>query len=209
MRKIGLLIVIGLILTSKTAAKKLEGKLLLENDTMEVTFHVPVNLFTQEINYEKLQHKIKYFDSSGKKVIISPDQAEEIRFIYKREEIRMLSRYCSRRLGRVFLMNHHLFLKLEIDGKLKMFKYYFTENSPVMYNSSKNVTTMGYSFTADRYILQKSDEEIFMPRDLTFRKDMVKYFQDCPELFLKIENKEYRQKDLKIVVCYYNSNCAK
>jgi hypothetical protein len=106
-------------------------------------------------------------------------------------------------------MNHHVFLKLEIDGKLKLFKYYFTENSPVMYNSSKNVTTGGYSFTADRYILQKSDEEIFMPRDLTFRKDMMKYFQNCPELFLKIENKEYRKKDLKIVVCYYNSNCAK
>jgi len=209
MKKIGLLIVFGLILTPKTEAGKLAGKLLLKHDTMDVTFNIPVNFVTQKINYEKLQYRIKYVDSTGKKVVIRPEQAEEIRFNYEEEEVRMLSRYCSPGLNHEFSRKRKVFLKLEIDGILKMFKYYFTENSPAVYNGSENITTGGYSIPATRYVLQKSGEEIFIPGELTFRKNMVEYFQDCPALSLKIENKEYRKKDLEIIISYYNANCAK
>lgn len=170
-------------------------------------FKIPINLFSKEINYEKLQYKIKYSDSTGNKFAIKPDQANEIRFIYKNEEVRILSRYNSLRLGNIFSMNKKIFLKLEIDGKLKMFKYYFTESSPVMYNSSSEVTTGGYSHSEDKYILQKGEEELVRLKGLTFRKDMMEYFIDCHELSKKIQSKEYRKKDIETIVCYYNSNC--
>ena len=208
MSKTGLLIVIGFMLTFKVDAKRLEGKLLLEHDTLNVTFKIPVSLFTQEINFEKLQRRIKYFDSTGNKVVIRPDQAEEIRFFYNHEEIRMLSRFSPYRLNDLFSKNHYYFLKLEIDGKLKLFRYYYTENSPEVYDASSDVITGGQSYSASRYILQKLSEEIYMPKNLTFRKDLMEYFQDCPELSMKIENREYRKTDLETIVRFYNSYCT-
>jgi len=208
MKKISFLIILGLILSIETEAKKLEGKILFDNDAVHVKFFIPVNVFSKEINYEKLQYKIKYFDSTGNKFVIKPDQAVEVRFIYKNEEVRILSRYNSLRLGNVFSVNQRIFLKLEIDGKLKMFKYYYTESSLMMYNSSSEVTTGGYSYQVDKYILQKGSQELVKVKDLTFRKDMMEYFKDCPDLSQMIERKEYRKRDLKKIVSYYNSNCS-
>lgn len=207
MKRFPFLIVIVLMIAIKTEAKKIEGEILFKNDTLDVIFKIPINLFSKEINYEKLQYKIKYSDSTGNKFAIKPDQANEIRFIYKNEEVRILSRYNSLRLGNIFSMNKKIFLKLEIDGKLKMFKYYFTESSPVMYNSSSEVTTGGYSHSEDKYILQKGEEELVRLKGLTFRKDMMEYFIDCHELSKKIQSKEYRKKDIETIVSYYNSNC--
>jgi hypothetical protein len=207
MKRLPFLIVIVLMIAIKTEAKKIEGEILFKNDTLDVIFKIPINLFSKEINYEKLQYKIKYSDSTGNKFAIKPDQANEIRFIYKNEEVRILSRYNSLRLGNIFSMNKKIFLKLEIDGKLKMFKYYFTESSPVMYNSSSEVTTGGYSHSEDKYILQKGEEELVRLKGLTFRKDMMEYFIDCHELSKKIQSKEYRKKDIETIVSYYNSNC--
>jgi len=206
--KTGLLIIIGLILAFKVDAKRLEGQIILVNDTHDVTFKIPVTLFTQEIDFEKIQRKIKYFDSTGEKRVIKPEQAEEIRFYYKNEEIRMLSRFSSLRFNDLFSKNHYYFLKLEIDGKLKLFRYYYTESSPEVYDASTDVMISGQSYSASKYILQKSGEGLFMPRTLTFRKDIAGYFQDCPELSLMIENREYRKRDLFIIVRYYNSYCT-
>jgi hypothetical protein len=207
MNKIGLLIVIGLILTFKVDAKRVEGKLLLKHDTLDVIFKIPVGLFTQEIDFEKIQRKIKYFNSMGEKVVIRPEQAEEIRFKYKHEEIRMLSRISSKRLNDLFSKNQYYFLKLEIDGKMKLFRYFYSETSPGAYDASTDGITGGHSYSASKYILQRLGEEIYIPKNLSFRKEMMKYFQDCPVLSLRIENREFRKRDLDAIVRYYNSHC--
>ena len=207
MRKTGLLIVIGFILTFNANAKRLKGIIILEDDTLGVTFRIPVTLFAHEIEFEKIQRKIKYFDTAGKKSVIKPDQAEEIRFYYKNKEIRLLSRFIALRLHDLFSKNHYYFLKLEMDGKLKLLRYYYTEDSPEVYEASSDVMITGQSYTVSKYILQKSDEELFMPRTLAFRKDMMKYFQDCPELINMIENRKYRKRDMVNIARYYNSYC--
>jgi hypothetical protein len=207
MKKTGLLFFIGLILTINVYAKRLQGELLLEHDTLKVTFKIPVSLFSKEINYEKLQRKIQYFDSIDNKVVLKPEYAREIRFNYRDEEIRMLSRLSPQRLHDLFSKNHYFFLKLETDGRLKLFRYYYTENSPEVYDASGEIISGGYSYSADKYILQKLNEDLYIPKILSFRKDMMKYFQDCPELSHKIETREYRKRDMVNIVRYYNSAC--
>ncbi|MEQ8238466.1 MAG: hypothetical protein RIA69_04595 [Cyclobacteriaceae bacterium] len=207
MRKIVILITIGLILTFKLEAKKIEGEILFADDTITVTFNIPIKFFTQEPNYEKLQYKIKYFDSTGKKIVLRPDNAKEIRFKYDNENVRMLSRHNSLGLGNIFSMSTNIFLKLETDGKLKLFNYYYTQSSPGMHNASTGAMTGGYSYSVERYILQKGDGELKRPKSLTFKKDMVEYFSDCPALVEKIESKDFRKNDLEFIVNYYNSNC--
>ncbi len=207
MRKLIFIIAFGLIFSFKLEAKKIEGQIFYNNDTISVTMKIPVKLFTQEPNYEKLQYKVKYFDSLGVKKVLRPDDAQEIRFTYEFEKVRMLSRKNTLSLGNIFSMSSNIFLRIEIDGDLKLFNYYYTQSSPGMYNASTGMMTGGYSYSVERYILQKSDGELKRPKGLTFRKDMIKYFNDCPELSKKIENKEFRKSDLESIVRFYNVSC--
>lgn len=202
MRRIYLLIVIVLVSACKLEAKKIEGKILFDNDTIVVTFNIQVDFFTREPNYKKLQYKIKYYDATGKKIVLRPGQAKEIQFQHGGKTVRMLSRSNSLRLG-----NSNIYLKLEIDGTLKLFNYYYTQSSPGMYNSSTGTTTGNYSYGVEKYILQRGDGELKRPKGLTFKKDMVEYFSDCPALIEKIESKAFRKNDLEFIVNFYNSNC--
>lgn len=207
MRRISILIAIGLIFTFKLEGKKIEGKIFFENDTIDVTFNIPIKFFTQEPNFEKLQYKVKYFDSTGIKIVLRPDNAKEIQFKYEDENVRMLSRYNSLGLGNIFSMSTNIFLKLEIDGELKLFSYYYTQRSAGTYNASTGMMTGGYSYSVERYILQKGNGELKRPKGLTFKKDMLEYFSDCPKLVEKIESKDFRKDDLESIVRFYNSNC--
>ncbi|MFZ5940206.1 MAG: hypothetical protein ACOYXB_06495 [Bacteroidota bacterium] len=207
MKKIVILITIGLVLTFKLEAKKIEGKIFFADDTIDVTFNIPINFFTQEPNYEKLQYKVKYFDSAGRKIVLKLDNAKEIQFKYEYENVRMLSRFNSIGLGNIFSMSTNIFLKLEMDGKLKLFSYYYTQHSGGTYNSFTGMSTGGYSYSVEKYILQKENGELMRPVGLSFKKDMIDYFSDCPSLVEKIESKEFRKNDLESMVRYYNLNC--
>ena len=207
MRKLIFITVIGLIFTFKLEAKKIEGQIFYKNDTVNVTMKIPVKFFTLEPNYEKLQYKIKHFDSLGVKNVLRPDDANEIRFTYEYEKVRMLSRKNTLGLGNIFSMSSNIFLRIEIDGDLKLFNYYYTQRSPEMYNASTGMATGGYSYSDEKFILQKGNGELKRPKGLTFRKDMIEYFSDCPELSKKIESKEFRKSDLESIVRFYNRSC--
>ncbi|MFA5974032.1 MAG: hypothetical protein WC780_16920 [Lentimicrobiaceae bacterium] len=209
MKKVFLILTIGLICLNNIEAKKIIGYYISKtNDTLTVTFNVPIKFFSQEPNYERLQWKIKYYDSTNQKKILKPDMANEIIFDYDGEKIRMLSRQNNLDLiGSFFIDNNSLFLQLIKDGKLKLFKYYKTNNSPGMYNASTGMTTGGASYTVEKYIMQKGNDALFKTRWLSFRKDMVNYLSDCPDLAKKIEDKIYRSDDIEQIIDEYNRSC--
>jgi hypothetical protein len=203
-----LLIVIVLMIANKIEAKKIGGKVIFMNDTLDVIFKIPIYIFSKEINFEKLQYKIKYFDSTRDLVVIKPEQAEEIRFLYRNEEVRMLSRDSRHIIKSVISNKSKIFLKLEIDGMIKLFTYYNTESSPVMHNSSSELITEGISYQVDKCIIQKENQELVRINRLTFRKNMMEYFSDCPDISKKIADREYRKKDIETIVNHYNSYYA-
>ena len=208
MRKL-ILLFIGLIICFNLNAKKIEGKIIFKNDTLDVTLKIPFKFITQEPNYQKLQAKVKYYDSDGNKVVLKPDDAKEIQFNYGNGNVRMLSRNNSLYLGNIFFPSTNIFLKIEIDGKLKLFNYYYTQSSGGMYNGATGTMTGGYSYSVESYILQKGESELKRTKGLMFRKDMVEYFEDCPELAKKIQEKEFRKDDMQAIVKFYNNKCEK
>jgi hypothetical protein len=207
MRRISLLVTIGLFLVFHAEAKKIQGKIVFINETKEVVFNIPVKFFTQEPNYEKLQYKVRYYDASGKKVTLRPTNAQEIQFTHNFKNIRMLSTNNTLGLGSLFTNNTKIFLHLEMDGQLKLFRFYYTQNNAGMYNPSTGGMTGGYSYTVENYILQKGDGELKRPRGITFKKDMAEYFKECPKLVEMIESKDFRKGDLESIVRFYNSYC--
>jgi hypothetical protein len=207
MRKIVLLITIGVIFTFKLEAKKIEGKIFFEHDTMDVIFNIPVDLITEEPNFESLQQRVKYYDSEGKKHILRPDDAKEYRFKSYHREIRMISRKNTLESGRLFSTGNNIFLRLQVDGYLKLFNYYFTRTTAGTFNGPTGAMNSGTSYSSERYVLQKGDDVLKRTKGLNFKKDMQEYFSDCPKLAEKIENKEFRQYDLRSIVRFYNSQC--
>ena len=112
----------GFFFILSLSAKDIPGQIILENDTLNVTFSIRVGLFSQEPFYERLQFKMKYYDSTNTQIILKPDQAKEIRFRYDDEDIRMLSRKNTIGAGGLFYTGNAIFLRLELDGYLKVFE---------------------------------------------------------------------------------------
>jgi hypothetical protein len=208
MKKAIFIFVFGFIGCIKSEARKLEGTIVMDNETIKVVFNIPFAFLKAVPNYEMLQRKVKYFDDKGNKMTLRPGQAKEIRFSYKGKEIRMLSRYDEDGLTYNVPRDRNIFLKLEIDGKLKLFKYYYTENSPNVHDASTGPATNADSYRIERYILQNENGKLKRIKGLTFKRDMTEYFRDCPGLVHKIENKEFRKRDLELMVSFYNSNCG-
>jgi hypothetical protein len=144
MKKVVFLL-LGIVFAFELQAKKISGTIIFERDTLDVTFNIPVGFLSSEINFEGLQYKVKYYDSNGKKITLRPHEAKEIRFTYNNQTIRMLSRlnnFDNWTTWNVLGSNTHIFLKLEIDGEVKLFKYFYRMNNggAGMYNAGTGMT---------------------------------------------------------------------
>jgi len=195
------------LLLTNLHARRVPGKIISQGKVVNVTIKIPsFTFFMSSSSYEQLQYKVKYFDEAGNKHILRPDYADEIQFEDGGQLVRMLSRPNTLNLGNIFNMSKNIFLKLEVDGELKLFSYFYTSRSPGMYTGA-GMMMGGYTYTVERFILQKGNGNLKRPRTLTFRKDMADYFSDCPDLVNKIENKYFKQNDLNSMVAYYNAYC--
>ena len=210
MKRLILLVAISLIFTFKLQAKKIEGQILFEHDTINVVMKVPIKFFKKEPNFEALQNRVVYFDSQGNKKILEAGAAKEFRFKHKQKTIRMLSRKNTFSFHRE--SRSYLFLKLELDGKLKVFNFYHqTEKLPAKSISSSgngpDIYVGSITLSTNQYIYQKGNGQLREIDPKSFEEDMVKYFSDCPELSKKIKDKEVEYKDLGAITRFYNSNC--
>lgn len=190
-------------------ARKIEGQIILNNDeTLDVTFLIPFGFLSSEPTYTKLQTRVRYIDRSNKKVVLKPDDAKEISFTLNGKEIRMISVTDELILQSLFSSQQRVFLKLEIDGALRLFTSYSTQSSPGVSSSSMGGMSVGMSYNVEKFVLQKRGGPLKQPRSLSFRKDMSEYFSDCPELVERIQKRDLKRGDLEIMVMEYNKKCA-
>lgn len=204
-RLIFLFAILSLGFTSNTFARKIQGKIIYRHDTIDVIFNIPFKLLSGEPNFEKLQYRVKYYDASGEVFKLKPDDAEEIRFKINNKEFRMLSRHNSLG-GGLFSGSSNIFLELVSDGAVKIFNYYYTQHTPGMYGAGGMVTS-GTTISQEKYVLQKGNGTLVRPVGISFKKDMMTFFSDCPELVKRIDSKELRKSDLLLIVSYYNNSC--
>jgi len=167
-------------------------------DTADIFLNNSKGLFKTGISIESLQYRVKFYDSNNLKKILKPYMAKEISFILNGERIRMLSRQMPS--GRI------LFIQLISDGKLKLFKVYKTRQT-VSGGGMYGAPMVSGSYTVEKYYLQKNDEELFKPLGISFRKEMMLFLSDCPNLAKKIEQKVFSIENLEHIVYEYNETC--
>jgi hypothetical protein len=196
-----LILIVTLVTTSLFAyGKKVGGTIMFKGESRNVTFDIKVLLLGSEPNFERIQYKVKYYDENGKKQTLRPDDADEIWFDYDGVEVHMIS--CSNTLGSIFSTSNKIFLKVEIDGPLRLFRYYYKQRMPTGASGSA-------VYVADDFIFQKGNGPLKQPKAWGWKKDMIEYFSDCPDLRERIENKDLNRSEIEAIVLYYNSNCGK
>jgi hypothetical protein len=175
----------------------------LNNDTVYVKFKIPLGFFDGDIRHNALQSKITYFDSLGKKQIIRPNGAKGYYFEYLGEKFLFVS--LKNTIGLWSSLDNttdYIFLSIKIEGPLRLYSYYYTQSTPGRYNGSS--FSGGSSSVEEGYVLQKSGKDIFKPSSLFFKRDMMAYFSDFPELAQKIEKKELKNNNMEEIVKEYN-----
>ncbi|MCB0609098.1 MAG: hypothetical protein H6562_24965 [Lewinellaceae bacterium] len=190
-------------------ARKIEGIIIYEKDTLNVVFNIPVRLIFNDPDFEKLQQGVVYFDARGKRQTLRAYRAREFRFRFGDEEVRMVAVNRPQLPGyRIMPGEEQMFLKLRIDGPLRLFQYYRPAEEPDRTDKYAEVMPPAFSVDFNYYYLQKKGREIKYPEGFSFKNDMSDYFRDCPGLSQLLESKELRKGDLETIVNYYNTNCG-
>ena len=111
--------------------------------------------------------------------------------------------------GSIFNTDPNIFLKLEIDGPLRLYKYFQTQRAGGFGNPATGGFSPGYTYTVENYVMQKGEGQLLRPKGISFRKDMALYFSDCPDLVSRIQEKEFRKGDMELIVKEYNRKCSR
>jgi hypothetical protein len=212
MRKTYLLVLIGLFFFANNLnARQVKGTIIFENDTLNTMLKIPVYGIAGPPNYLKIQYKIKYYDENQAIKTLRPENAKEVRFTFKGEKIRMLSKSNANGIGGFSLTSSTgIFLKvveLEVEGQVKLFNVYITEVGPAVIIGTGGASPGSSANMSKKYVLEKTNGKLFRVRSLSFKRDMMTYFSDCPTLVEKIKKKEFRMRDLKMIVEFYNDRC--
>jgi hypothetical protein len=177
-------------------AEKLPGTIIkVSGDTLQVTLDVPEG----ENKFHHMQETVKYYDVSGHEQELKADLLKEIAFDYKSEKVRMVSmpfKNTGLEIPRG-TDQENILLQLIVDGKVKVYKFFYFEPSGQFGGS-----------VVEKYLLQKDGEEFYEPRFLLFKKDMAQYLCDCPVLIDKIEDRQFKRKDMPELIAEYNLTCG-
>lgn len=116
--------------------------------------------------------------------------------------------------------NNYAVLEESIIGKLSLYKVVTHGNHVPMgvgFGGAGGMGMgmgMGASFTIESFYLKRKDEENVTHLGSTslfsknFKKAAIEYFIDCEELVVKIEDNEYKKKDIEEIVNFYNRKCV-
>jgi len=208
--RIGFIVIVIIFCSiSASLGAKVNGYFITnDGDTIHTVFRVPGNLLSTTITFEKLQWKIRYTDKNNQAYNLMPEHAREFFFTFKGSLVRFLSRENTLKASNSgFNPAPKIFLRLIVDGNLKLFKFYqysgFTDGDP----GSPDPVLRESPGWSEVSILQKDNAPLFEPRIASFRKDMRNYLSDCPKLAEKIKNRTLKSEDLKQIVEEYNEMC--
>ncbi|OFY33469.1 MAG: hypothetical protein A2W91_09830 [Bacteroidetes bacterium GWF2_38_335] len=208
LKRLLLIIFAALFFSFDLDAKQVEGLIIYENDTVKVTFDIPVTMFKKKINFRKIQYRIKYLDSLGNKEVLKPRMAKGIIIKFEELNIKMISEKNSLTWWTFLVKNSNIFLKLELNGELKLYKYFLHPSSGTVYTPGSNqFLFVSYKDNGVRYVLKKGEGKLNRVWYVYYVIGMQDYFRDCPALVDALNTKYKSIEDIEFIVRFYNSQC--
>ena len=193
-------------------AEKVKGFYVTNNhDTIKALLKIPYNAaFSIDFNFIKMQQEMEYINDAGEKITMTPNDILAYGFEYydEREEKDDTMVFVSKK--NIFYRSTDfsdndstIFLMQLVKGKLSLYNYY-----------SMSSVSAGFNYAANNVmhstpVLEFLNQKLFTYNTNKFKSEMAKYLADCPIVLQKIEEKNYKNKHLHIVVELYNSLCRK
>ena len=193
-------------------AEKVKGFYVTNNhDTIKALLKIPYNAaFSIDFNFIKMQQEMEYINDAGEKITMTPNDFLAYGFEYydEREEKDDTMVFVSKK--NIFYRSTDfsdndstIFLMQLVKGKLSLYNYY-----------SMSSVSAGFNYAANNVmhstpVLEFLNQKLFTYNTNKFKIEMAKYLADCPIVLQKIEEKNYKNKHLHIVVELYNSLCRK
>lgn len=180
--------------------ERVKGTILYGDREEEVTLEIPTILFNaKEVNYIKLQQKLKYYTEQEKKKVLRPkDNIVGFKFRFQDEEIEMRKVYPN--YTKLFA-----FYRIVKDGEIQLYRRYYIKRESFgtggvhgSFSSAKQVH--------QPFILRKGQPLVRIEKS-SFRKNMKNYFLDCPVLTEKIKSREFNHKNIPQMIQFYYRNC--
>lgn len=180
-----------------------------------------IPMMSAALNLKKEQLKYKK-DKKGKKSKYKPQEIDSIVFTIhytervnkKKVEKTRVETYIP-----VFLNKKKTkqgFVEVLVEGKLRLVGRTVMVQSGGMWVPGPGVNAApvyqpGFMGSHNQVMFLREGEKpvVFNQANIlkSFRKRAMEYFEDCPSLRSKLDNKEFKMKDLQEIVRYYNSNC--
>ncbi len=99
------------------------------------------------------------------------------------------------------------FARLLQNGNTRLFvRFKKIRNIPIRNEYVPLTSGFGSVIYEDHYI--KRDNYLKYIDDLNFKKRCLTIFSDCPEMIEKLNNREFRYKDIETMVKYANEHCS-
>ena len=140
--------------------------------------------------------KLRLLDSVNKKIKI---EKEEIKIFRFNNDILELKEKIIVFLP--FFRKDDAYLKLVLNGKLKLFEFDYYYNRELNVNSS-----LSNNRNSERHFFIEKDNELIRINNLLHKKKLVEIFSENQILVSKILNKEYIIDNIYLMVKFYNEN---
>ncbi|MEI9919705.1 MAG: hypothetical protein WDO14_13015 [Bacteroidota bacterium] len=168
-----------------------------DGTTARANFEVVVVLHGFSVEY--MQNKVRYFDENGKRHKLRPSEAKEIRFQWREQEVRMITRRA------VHHTNKLRFMHLIIDGKVRLYEYIKTYR----YSGRQGMSYARIRTAVYWYLERDEDGTVITPHSLGFRHQMKNFFTGCETLTERLDAKVYKLREVPAIVTFYNQDCQK
>ncbi len=166
----------------------------------------------QKTGYAKLVNKniVKFKDDKKAKVVeYKFSELDHIQIAYNKE-------YKTYEAIAIKGKNEPKVLELVEKGKVTLYTETNQSHRPIYTGTTgaNGPVYMGGDFIAikNSYIKRENENSAYhLGSDKLFSKNFKQaasdFFQDCSKLVKKIQDKEYKKKEIKAIVQYYNNNC--
>jgi hypothetical protein len=191
---------------NKFNGEKIPGKIITDKDTTDVTLRLYLET-SQNIAIIPIQDGISYVDKDGNVKAVKPGDCKEVRFKQAGDYTRMLSRMFMRADGSI----EYKFLKLAMDGPLKIFEYYVAPQYSRVDSKAEYSYKKTYTPKRIDYAFQKGEKSAvkLCETGVNFRDEMMAYFKDCPKLARLIERGDLSKENVFEMAMFYKESCGK
>jgi len=187
--------------------EKAEGYFInLKGDTTNCMILIPLTWPSAELDIESLEKSFKYDSPGNMRTELMPKQIKEYSFKYKEVTYLMRSAFYCFLSDKLSNKDRNLFMRLRVDGKIKLYTYTNYTGAAPSYNGT-NWVGGGVSNKSSQQILLKDNGDCLKVKKHGLKSRLKDFIPECSKVLDKINKDEYDLDDISFLVDDYNYWC--